>query len=159
LRDPTVAMTPMATLALALGLAGKEPGQTALATDALVRTLSDRRLDATTLGTVIGKLLATPMIKAARYRKSLQQSLQMAPQLADAVFDLLCTALCPQTSPLPKEVAELLELLLELMIDRHRSLPPAIRETLASLRLGGKGKPVQQELLSRHAAMEAAADI
>jgi len=159
LLDPTVAMTPMATLALALGLAGTEPGQTALATDALVRTLSDRRLDATTLGTVIGKLLATPMIKAARYRKSLQQSLQMAPQLADAVFDLLCTALCPQTSPLPKEVAELLELLLELMIDRHRSLPPAIRETLASLRLGGKGKPVQRELLSRHAAMEAAAAI
>ena len=50
LLDPDVPLRPMALLMLALGLAAKEPGESGLATDALIAAIDDGRLDAGKLG-------------------------------------------------------------------------------------------------------------
>ena len=52
LLDSTVPMTPMATLLLALTLAAKEPGQSAIGVDAFVQSWRDCRIDINALGKV-----------------------------------------------------------------------------------------------------------
>lgn len=146
---PTVRCGPMATLMLALALAGKEPGQTALATDCLVRTWADGRLDVALLTHTMQQLLQTPMPKAARYRKSLEAALRIEPALADTLIDLLSACVVAAPAQPPKDVALLLELLHELLIGRARTLSEHTRGILGTMTLSGKGKPLLAALLAR----------
>lgn len=149
LLDPTTDMTPMATLLLALGLAGKEPGQTAIAVDALVHSYSEGRLDVPALGRTLRDLLSTPLVKSARYAKSLAAALRIEPGVAAPLFDILCTALEARPEDPPRDTAMLLDLLQEVAITSERTLPAPARTTIERLKLAGRGRTLQKQLLGR----------
>jgi hypothetical protein len=150
LLDPTTRMGSMACLLLVLALAGKEPGQTAVAVDALVHAHADGRFDSSrVLCDTLRALLATPLLKAARLHKSLQAALRADPGIDGIVFELLCAALQARPEDPPRDMAALLQLLLELKVTGVRSLPPAAHEALAAMKLGGNGRSLQCQLLQR----------
>ncbi|MBW8758239.1 MAG: hypothetical protein JF586_11575 [Burkholderiales bacterium] len=147
LLDPATPMTDMANLLLLLALCGKEPGQTAIAVDALVQAHAEGRIDATALAAALRELVAGPLPKLARLHKSLQAALRADPGLGELVFTLLGAAVlaCPENPP--RDMALLLGLLLELRVDGPRDLPPALRAAVAAMKLGGNGKAIQKQLL------------
>jgi hypothetical protein len=158
LLDPTVPLTavqPMAVLLLALALAGKEPGQTALAVDALVQSFIDGRLEVPALGAQLRALLSTPIVMAKRYAKSLQAAVRADGRLAAPVFDMLCEMLAADVENPPKNLTALMELLLEIALSSQRTLPAPTLEVLARLSLGGKGRAVQKSLLGLRAGAPA----
>jgi hypothetical protein len=148
LLDATVAPGEMGTLLICVALAGKEPGQTALAVDALVAAQLQRRLDLPALTLTMQRVVATPLLKLPRLRKSLDAALRLAPQLSPMVVDLLMAVLPAPNEDAPKDLAVLLELLHELLVASGRVLPEACRARLAALKLGGKGRNVQKALLA-----------
>lgn len=147
LHDPTVRMGPMATLLLALALVGKEPGQTALAVDALVLAHADGRLDVALLGDTLRRLFATPCPKAARLVASLRAALRAVGALRGAVFALLADTV--RADPAPREVAALLDLLLELQLSLGAPLPAATRSHLAAARWTGRARTLCRQLLAQ----------
>jgi hypothetical protein len=147
LLDPVSRMTPMANLLLLLGLCGKEPGQTAIAVDALVRSHGEGRLDKEELARTLRALMATPLPKAARLHKSLQAALRADPQLHGLVFELLCAAVQARPSDPPKDTALLLDLLVELKLGGPHALPPEVRAALVEMKLGGRAASVRRSLL------------
>jgi hypothetical protein len=149
LSDPTVPATPSAVKMMAFALGAKEPGQTALAVDVFVTLLLEQRLDAQSVAQEIRWFVLGQMGKNARYAKSLGQAARAHSTMAPAVVTMLCTMLDTGPAPAPKETAALLDLLLELLLSRGLSLPAGAREAIAGLRLTGKGKAAQKELLAR----------
>jgi hypothetical protein len=147
LLHPDVPMTPMATLVLALGLAGKEPGQTAIAVDALVHTQAEGRLDVALLAADIRECLRADHVACARYAKSLRAALRIDAGVAPAVFAIVCEAIAARPADPPKDTAALLELSLELAVGNGMKLPGATRAALESMELGGKGKALRTKLL------------
>ena len=148
LLDPATPMTPMARLLLVLALAGKEPGQTAVAVDALVHAHAQGRIDSTkALADTLRELLATPLLKAARLHRSLQAALRADPRIAGLVFELLCATLQARPEDPPRDIASLLGLLLELKVEGARTLPDEARAALAAMKLGGNGRALQRQLL------------
>ena len=148
LLDPVTPMGPMACLLLALALAGKEPGQTAVAVDALVHAHAEGRFaPPQALGDTLRELLATPLLKVARLHKSLQAALRADARIAGFVFELLCVVLQARPEDPPRDMAALLELLLELKVAGERTLPAAVRDALAAMKLGGNGRTLQRQLL------------
>ncbi|HEY9064666.1 MAG TPA: DUF6493 family protein, partial [Burkholderiaceae bacterium] len=149
LLDPVTKMTPMACLLLVLGLAGKEPGQTATAVDALVRAHAEGRFAmAEGPADTLRAVLATPLIKAARLHKSLLAATRADAQTHTVVFELLCAAVQARPGDPPRDMGLLLDLLLELKIGGSRSLPTATRAALAEMKLTGNARPLQRRLLS-----------
>lgn len=147
LLEPTTPMTPTACLVLGLALAGKEPGQTALAVDALARSVQDGRLNLTNLGSALARLWTTPLVKGARYGKSLTAATQAHATMPAAVFALLCAMVEVRPDAPRKDLAPLLELLLELKLAHPLALPASTIMALASMRLSGKGKVAVQGIL------------
>lgn len=147
LLEPTTPLTPMALLLLAVALAGKEPGQAALAADVLVQGVHDGRLDLAALGDTLARLWATPLVKGPRYAKSLAAAAQAHAAMPAAVFALLCAMLQEPMTTWRKDQAPLLELLLELQLAHGLALPVSTRAALTAMKLGGKGKAAQQQLL------------
>jgi hypothetical protein len=145
LLDPTCTLGAMGTLLLALGMMGKEPGQTAIAVDALVQSHRDGRLDAAMLGETLRRLLANPLPKAARLRASLVAATRAESALRRPVFDALSAAVTAE--PQPRELATLLDMLLELKLGLGVPLPPATRDALAAARLSGRARTLQTSLL------------
>jgi hypothetical protein len=148
LLEPTTPMTPMACLALGLALAGKEPGQTALAVDALARSVQDGRLNLTELGNTLARLWATPLVKGARYGKSLAAATQAHASMPAAMFALLCAMVEMRPDTPRKDLAPLLELLLELKLAQGWALPARTVTALTSMRLSGKSKVAARGILT-----------
>ena len=147
LLEPTTRMTAMADLLLLLALCGKEPGQTAVAVDALVHAHAQGRVDGPALSAALRGLVASPLLKLARLHKSLQAALRADPGLGDLVFELLGAALQARPDDPPRDTALLLGLTLELRVDGRRALAPAVREAVAAMQLSGNGKAIQKKLL------------
>jgi len=147
LLDPATPMTDMANLLLLLALCGKEPGQTAIAVDALVHAHAEGRIDAPALAATLRELVGTPLPKLARLHKSLQAALRTDPAVGDLVFTLLGAAVQACSADPPRDTALLLGLLLELRTEGPRELSPAVREAVAAMKLGGNGKVIQKRLL------------
>jgi len=147
LLEPTTRMTAMADLLLLLALCGKEPGQAAVAVDALVHAHAQGRLDAPALAATLRELVASPLLKLARLHKSLQAALRAEPTLGDLVFMLLGAAAKARPEDPGRDMALLLGLLLELCAQGPRALPADVREAVAAMDLGGNGKAVQKKLL------------
>lgn len=149
LLESAAPLGPMAHLLLAVALAGKEPGQTTLAVDALANTVQDGRLDVPTLGAALARLWATPLVKGTRYAKSLTAAASAHAVMPPAVFALVCALLEAPASSTRKDVAPLLELLLELKLSHQLALPPTTRSSLAGLKPSGKGKAALKMLLEK----------
>jgi hypothetical protein len=148
LLQPTTPMMPMACLLLAVGLAGKEPGQTALAVDALAHSVQDGRLDVTVMGKTLARLWAAPLVKGPRLGKSLAAAAQAHAAMPAAVFALLCAMAEVQPDAPRKDLSPLLELLLELKLAQGLALPATTRTALQAMRLSGKSKLAVKEILS-----------
>jgi hypothetical protein len=148
LLDPTVTPGPMGTLMLACALAGKEPGQTALAVDCLVRLQAQARFDAALFAATTRRLLSSSLVKAARYRKSLDAALRIEPGLAPLLIDLLSAGIPFDTDPPPKDIGLLLELLYELLLQSGGRLSADANHAIGAMKLGGNGKVVQKKLLA-----------
>ena len=149
LLDPVTPMAPMACVLLVLGLAGKEPGQTAVAVDALVHAHAEGRLEpASLLADTLHALLATPLLKRTRLAKSLQTALRASPPCHALVFDLLCAAVQARPAEPARDMAALLDLLLELKTREAHTLPPEAREALAAMTLSGNARALQRQLLA-----------
>jgi hypothetical protein len=149
LLDPVAPVTPIACLLLVLGLAGKEPGQAAIAVDALVQAHAGGRLgEHGDLADALRALLATPLLKPARLHKSLLAAIRADAATSSMVFDLLCEALQARPEDPPRDTALLLDLLLELKISGTRTLPAATLQALAAMKLTGNGRKLQQQLMA-----------
>jgi len=147
LLQTTTPMTPMARLLLALGLAGKEAGQAALAVDALANSVRDGRLDITAMGKTLARLWTMPLVKGPRFGKSLAAAAQAHASMPAAVFALLCAMVEVQPEAPRKDLAPLLELLLELKLALGLGVPDSTRTALQAMRLGGKSKLAVKAIL------------
>jgi hypothetical protein len=148
LLDPTVDAGPMACLTLGCGLFGKEPGQAALAVDALVRLHADGRLDVDALGGTLRRLLECPSLKPARLRRSFDAALRLDPAIAQAMARLIVAAVGGSAGVPRKDLATLLELLHELLAAGAPTLAPGEREALAALELAGTARALQRRILA-----------
>ncbi|OYT93613.1 MAG: hypothetical protein CFE43_02520 [Burkholderiales bacterium PBB3] len=148
LLQPTTPITPMAHLTLAVALAGKEPGQTALAVDVLVRSVQDGRLSMTAMGETLASLWATPLVKGSRYGKSLAAAAQADAVMSAVVYALLCAMVAVRPEAPRRDLAPLLELMLELQLTHGLAMPPVTRAALTAMRLTGKSKAAAQGLLA-----------
>lgn len=148
LLDPAVTMRPMATLLLALGLAAKEPGQHALSVDALLATWREGRLETDALAIALRRLTATPMVKASRYTRSLQQALRLDPGAHPLVFDLLVALVTAVPDAPQRDIAGLLELMLELSLAHGHRLRDAERAMLQAMPLKAKAGQLARTLLA-----------
>jgi tRNA isopentenyl-2-thiomethyl-A-37 hydroxylase MiaE len=145
--DPTAEIKTTGALLLALGLAGKEPGQTAIAVDALAQAAREERLDAQLLGTILRDLLSSGEVKSSRYAKSLQAALRIDPAASTCVIELLGTMLEASPEAPPKDTAMLLALLQETLVETQGMLKEPARAAIARLKLSGKGRALQKALL------------
>lgn len=148
LLHPDVPMKPMATLMLALGLAGKEPGQVAIAVDALVQAHSEGRLDVALLAADIRECLRAEHAACARYAKSLRAALRIDASVAPALAAILSEAVAARPADPPKDSAAIMELLLELAVGQGLSVPEATSAVLEGMQIGGKGKALRTKLLA-----------
>jgi hypothetical protein len=139
LLDADVPMKPMALLLLALGLAAKEPGESGLATDALIAASAEGRLDGRKLGQALGSLLTTGIVKAARWARTLAAAARVSPLHAQVVCLAIQYSLGGDPADSPRDLFALLELLLELLSESGEPVSiPAARDYLGRLSGGGK---------------------
>ncbi len=146
LLDPTVPLTEPAALLLSLALCAKEPGQAAIAVDALVQSWRENRYSPR-VGSIVRELLASEWIMSSRLTKSLRAALRIEPSLAATVTDLVAEAVQARPADPPRDTGKLLELLQETLLTSGRSLPETSRAALSSMKLGGQAARIRKELL------------
>ncbi|WP_028103036.1 DUF6493 family protein [Pseudoduganella violaceinigra] len=147
LGDPTAQWTPAATLALGLGLMGKEPGQTAMAIDAFVAASQDGRLAPAAMAHALLSV-SNSFFMAARLARSLQSASGAGHAMPDVVLSLL-GALCelPDDEP-PRDFAKLLQLMLDLRLQYRLRPAAAALAALARLKLGGKAPSIRNAIVA-----------
>lgn len=139
---------PMAVLTLALALGGKQPGQTAMAVDALAQAHAQRRIDPIALGQVLQALFKTPLVKAKRYAASLGSAQRNNPEAGPLVFACVCDIVrAHQTHPI-KDLGALLDLMLEVGLAQELRLPPDCATMLQQVDATGKLKKQMQAVLT-----------
>ncbi len=134
---------------MALALAGKEPGQCALAVDAFVMSVLEQRTWVLDVAAEIRWVLLSKIGMASRYAKSLAKAARAHPSMPAQVILALCEILDIGAAAPPKDTGALLELLLELSVGSGAELPSGARDKIGRLTMTGKGKAAQKELLAR----------
>jgi len=147
LMESTDTLTPMAQLLLGVALAGKEPGQTALAVDAAAQCLLQARVTPQAMGDVLAALWDTPLVKGPRMAKSLAAVAQAHTNLPLAVYPMLCAMVTVNPGTPRKDCATLLELMLELQLAHNLRLPDTVRKVLAAQKTTGKAREAVKALL------------
>ena len=138
LQQPLVTCTSttlLTTTMLVLGLAGKEPGQTAVAVDALIAGLSDGRVDNDAVGAVCATLLDQGLVKGKRLAASLKTASDVDPVRVRLLVE---RALSGDPARAPRDIAALLSLLVHLRVDVTAPLPPTTSTYLEGLGGGGQ---------------------
>ncbi len=141
LQSPWVACTSstsMATSLLALGLCGKEPGQTAVSVDGLVKGLGDGRVDIDALGAALSALLDEGVIKAKRLAAALKAASASDDDIADDIRRLLEGTLSGDAARAPRDLGALLSLLVHLRVLTASPLPTTTARYLQALTGGGQ---------------------
>jgi Family of unknown function (DUF6493) len=147
LLDPDVPLEPMALLMLALGLAAKEPGESGLATDALIAAIDDGRLDANNLGETLAFL--APMTKCARLARTLGQAARISPLHMQVIVQVVQRALRGDPTHAPRDLQTLLEFLKESVTELGEAIRDAeARRYLEKLKTSGKTARLIRELLA-----------
>lgn len=147
--DRATPVGPIGVKLLACALGGKEPGQTAMAIDAFVVVVLEQRTQPALVAQEIRAILPSGLGKCSRYAKSLASAARAHPAMPAVVCDVLGTVLDSGEGAPPKDAGALLELLLELTLANGLVLPVATRDMVARLKLSGKGKAAQKDLLIR----------
>lgn len=147
LLDPDVPLKPMALLMLALGLAAKEPGESGLATDALIAAIDDGRLDAHKLGATLAFL--APMIKNTRLVRTLGQAARISPLHVHGIAQVIQGVLRGDPASAPRDLQALLELLKESLTEMGEAVTDAeARGYLEKIEASGKTARLVRELLA-----------
>lgn len=148
---PITTEYPMAVLVLALALGGKQPGQTAMAVDALTLAHRQGRLHRDALAATLRTLFASSMVKAKRYAASLGNAVRNEPTTTPTVFACLCDIVRAHATQPIKDVGALLDLLLEAGLQQGLHLPEDVasilRSTAASATLQRKQKALLTQLV------------
>jgi hypothetical protein len=149
LLDSDIPLGRMGLTLLAIGLAAKEPGESGLATDALIAAIDDGRLDGLTLGERMAAIYNPEWIKAARWAKTLTEASRVSP-LHSAVCTLALERLLAGIGdPPPRDLPALLEAVKELLIAQGRGLSlPETRDVLSRLQASGKTAKLAREILA-----------
>lgn len=145
---PLGPLGPMAQLMLALALAGKEPGQTALAVDALAQSLLQARVAPQAIGDCLAALWCTPLVKGPRLARSLSAVAQAHADLPRAVYPMVSALVLADPQPPRKDGASMLELMLELKMGHRLPLPDQVRQVLQARRYTGKARAAVAALLA-----------
>src|SRR5581483_8278874 len=148
LLEADVPLRPLALTLLTLALAAKEPGESGLATDALIAAIDDSRLDGLALGEAMAALLPVGFLKLGRWAKTLGTAARVSPRHAAVIALALQRALQGIGEPAPKDLHALLEVLRELLTDAGTGLALAeAREALTRVKASGKTGKLVRELL------------
>jgi hypothetical protein len=147
LLDPDVPLKPMAMLMLGLGLAAKEPGESGLATDALIAAIDDGRLDAEKLGQTLAFL--APLTKCARIARTLGQAARISPLHLRVIAQVIQVALRDDSDNAPRDLQTLLELLKESLTELGEPVTDAeARRYLEKIKSSGRTARLIRELLA-----------
>ncbi len=147
LLDQDMPLRPMARLLLALGLSAKEPGESGLATDALIAAIDDARFDALLFGESLAFLL--PMLKANRLARSLAQAARVSPLHRHLLNRAVQASLRGNPATAPRDLVALLELLKESLIESGESVTDSeARKYLEKFKPTGKTAKVVRDLLN-----------
>lgn len=146
LLDPDVPLGPMARLLLALGLAAKEPGESSLATDALIAAIDDARFDADRFGETLAYLW--PMLKAARLAKTLGQAARVSRLHQHLICRALQASLRGDPTAAPRDLSAVLELLKESLIEGGEGITNSdARLYLKTIKASGKTARLVRDIL------------
>jgi len=159
LLEPTVTPGPPGTLLIALALAGKEPGQLALAIDALAQTVLDARIDINALGVDMALLLAGEHVRASRYAKALATAARIAPGMPPVIIRLLEALVAARADDPPRDTALLLSLLHELLLETGMEPGENLRAVLPVLKVTGRSAALRKALLTLRSAAFVAAPV
>lgn len=149
LLDPTVEMSPIATLLLAAGLVTGNAGETAIAVDALVCTHREGRLDVSLLAKSLPPVLKVSSQELTRPAKSFREARRIDAAVSPVVFELIRALLEIKPEEPPRGTNALLELAVEIVAEGAATLTEQSRQTVARLVLGGKGATLRKALLSK----------
>lgn len=139
LLDSGVPLGPMARLMLAMGLAAKEPGESSLATDALIAAIEEGRFDADRFGETVRFVL--PLLKAPRLALTLSQAARTSVLHRYVLNRAVQCVLQGELQLTPRDLGALLEWLEESLVEAGEQV--SIPETRAFLQSGLSGKPAQ----------------
>jgi hypothetical protein len=116
LLDPDCPLGEMAMLLLAVGLASKQPVECGLATDILIAGIADGRIEGGDLGTSMGKLLFSWLVKPNRWAHCLAEAARVSPLHSRIVRAAIERALADAKGSPPHGLHTLLELLYQLSV-------------------------------------------
>jgi hypothetical protein len=148
LLHPDTPLGPMARLALGLGLAAKDAGESTLATDAFIAAVRDGRLDSDILAGILMFLIKPGPVKPPRLAKTLADGARASELHAMVVREGLLRALAAKPEIRPADLGPLLELLRELCVRTGEAVTePGAREYLQSVAGTGKAASLAKALL------------
>jgi len=156
LLEPDTDLNGMGGQLLGLGLGAKEPGESGLATDALIAAIDDGRVTASSLGEILATLAGLGahstieplkpggIMNGSRWSKTLGSASRNSPLHAEVVHGALLRLFGSAPSFRPADLVALLELLYELSITIGAAIdPPAARSYLTAIKGGKSGKLAQ----------------
>jgi hypothetical protein len=146
LLDPDVPLGAMARLMLGLGLAAKEPGESSLATDALIAAIDDARFDSDRFGETLAFL--APLLKAARLARTFSRAARVSPLHRHLIGRAAQASLRGNPGAAPRDLSALLEFLKESLVEGGEGVTdPDARKYLQKIKATGKTARLVRDLL------------
>ncbi|MGE0324470.1 MAG: DUF6493 family protein [Polyangiaceae bacterium] len=147
LLDPATPLREMGLLLLVTALGAKEPGEYGLATDVALAAIQDGRLGSDNLGAALRELLASGLIKPARWSKTLSDVANGSAAHAVVVKLALEQTLVMSAEP-PRDFAKLLELLQELCVRLNHGVVGEPRAQLEAVKGSNKVAKLAKAILA-----------
>lgn len=146
--DPDTHVNGMAAWMIALGLSARNQDTARTATDALIATIDDTRLDAYRFAEVLGKLMRTQLITLSRWQTAFTQAAKVTPLHAQFMQVVLEQSLKQLPVGDAKPPLKMLDLLFELCCTTgERIHDQASRRYLENISGSGKGAKLAKSLL------------
>lgn len=150
----------MATLALALGLCCKDPGERSLAADVFIAAVEEGRLDGGRLGAALALLLTGRILVPTRLARSLGECARVSALVRSQTCQALQGCLRGPAAGAPRGVHALLELLHELLLQGEAAVTDdGARAFLGGFSGGSKAARLAHKLLKLEPADGAAAHL
>ncbi|MBM3759748.1 MAG: hypothetical protein FJW36_05830 [Acidobacteria bacterium] len=148
LLNPSVPILETAALLIAISLSAKNLAKSALATDALLATLSDARMNLEKLSNALIVAAQSRVVKFSRWVKTLNQVASTSPAIAKTIFQAIEGVIASDTFDDSPDFGKLLELQLELKYSTGLALTnPRAIQYLSTLKAGGKTRIAARRLL------------
>jgi hypothetical protein len=151
LLDSETRLTPPALKLTALGLVAKEPTQGTLATDIVIATINDGRMDGGVTQAIISALFEWDFVVLSRASVRLLQVARVSPRHLAILYDGLSRALEHNPPASPSALGVALELLYEMsLLAESEPLSGKLRDFLAGLSGANRAAKMAKRLLLQH---------